>query len=319
MLCIHLKNRDPYFCLAAEEYSMKNFSEDVFMLWQSEDTVVVGKHQNALAEINYPYVHKNNIKVARRISGGGTVFHDKGNVNFCFIQNVDSPSEISFRRFVEPILDALSKLGINAVTSGRNDLLIEGKKISGNAEHIFKNRVLHHGTLLFNSSLNKLGQSIKVTPGKFQGKAVQSNRSEVTNILPFLKNKLTINEFNSFLMNYQIGRPGSSSYAFDEREKLAIQKLADEKFTTWEWNFGYSPKYTFHNVCLIKGKILKSELKVERGYINGAVISGDYYSNSQSEWLNKAFIGMKHTYNDLRTKIQEIDAVPTAELVYAFF
>ncbi len=151
MLCIYLKNTNPYFCLAAEEYFLKNFDDDIFMLWQSDDTIVVGKHQNALGEINYRFVRKNNITVARRISGGGTVFHDSGNVNFSFIKNVKSSAEISFKQFTEPVVNTLAKLDIIATTSGRNDLLIEGKKISGNAEHIFKKRVLHHGTLLYNS------------------------------------------------------------------------------------------------------------------------------------------------------------------------
>ena len=157
MICIHLKNTNPFYCLAAEEYLLKNFDDDIFMLWQSKDTVVLGKHQNALAEINYPFVRANNVTVARRISGGGTVFHDAGNVNFAFIKNVKSPAEISFKQFTQPVVEALALLGIEATSSGRNDLLIEGLKISGNAEHVFKNRVLHHGTLLFNSDLENLG------------------------------------------------------------------------------------------------------------------------------------------------------------------
>src|SRR5665811_103020 len=121
MLCIHLENTDPFFCLATEEYLLKNFDEDIFMLWQSENTVVVGKHQNLLAEINYPFVRENKITVARRISGGGTVFHDAGNVNFTFIKNVKSPAEISFKQFTEPVVEALAKLGVTATNSGRND------------------------------------------------------------------------------------------------------------------------------------------------------------------------------------------------------
>src|SRR5690554_4159748 len=185
MRCIRLSSRDPYFCLAAEEYLMKKFTDDIFMLWQSDDTVVIGKHQNAMGEINYRYVHEQNITVARRISGGGTVFHDSGNLNFAYIKNVSSTSEISFTRFIQPITEALGSLGITATTSGRNDLLVDGKKVSGNAQHIFKNRVLHHGTLLFNSNLQTLGSSIKVIPGLYRDKAVQSNRSIVTNILPY--------------------------------------------------------------------------------------------------------------------------------------
>ena len=137
MLIIHLENTDPYFCLAAEEFFLKNFVEDIFIIWQSENAIVVGKHQNALGEINYPFVRDNKITVARRISGGGTVFHDFGNVNFSFIKNVKSPAEISFKQFTEPVVAALSKLGVLAINSGRNDLLVSGKKISGNAEHVF--------------------------------------------------------------------------------------------------------------------------------------------------------------------------------------
>jgi len=218
MLCIHLKNTDPYFCLAAEEYLLKNFQEDIFMLWQSENAVVVGKHQNLLGEINYPFVRENNIALCRRISGGGTVFHDSGNVNFSFIKNVKSPAEISFKQFTAPVVDALAKLGVAATTSGRNDLLIDGLKISGNAEHVYKNRVLHHGTLLFNSDLKNLGQAIKVVPGKYESKAVQSNRSPVANISQFLKNPMTTGEFVQFLLDVQIENSENRLYFLNEND-----------------------------------------------------------------------------------------------------
>lgn len=150
-LCINQPNSDPYFNLAAEEYFLKNFQEDFFMLWRSWPSVVVGKHQNALAEINHEFVRLHQIPVARRLSGGGTVFHDPGNVNFTFIRNVANISEVNFKIFTIPVIEALKKLGVEAYTTGRNDLLIDGKKISGNAEHVHRNRVLHHGTLLFDS------------------------------------------------------------------------------------------------------------------------------------------------------------------------
>jgi len=157
MICINLKNTDPFYCLATEEYLLKNFDDDIFMLWQSDKTVVVGKHQNALGEVNYRYVRENDITVARRISGGGTVYHDAGNVNFAFIKNVKSPAEISFKQITEHVVEALAQLDIEATTSGRNDLLIKGLKIPGNAEHIFKNSVLPHGTLLCNATFDVVG------------------------------------------------------------------------------------------------------------------------------------------------------------------
>ncbi|MFW5822737.1 MAG: lipoate--protein ligase family protein, partial [Tangfeifania sp.] len=267
MLCIQLENNDPYFCLAAEEYLLKNLQEDIFMLWQSHDTIVVGKHQNVLAEINYPFVQENNITLARRISGGGTVFHDSGNVNFAYIKNVNDTAEISFKKFTQPVVDALRKLGINAVNSGRNDLLVNDKKISGNAEHVFKKRVLHHGTLLFNSDLSNLGQSIKVVPGKYTDKAVQSNRSIVTNIQPFLKNKITTEKFRRFLLDVQLENEENSICELNEKDNRAIQKLADEKFKTWAWNFGYSPKYSFQDETTWGEKTLKVSLDAEKGWI----------------------------------------------------
>lgn len=315
MLCIHLKNTDPYFCLAAEEYLLKNFSEDIFMLWQSEKAVVVGKHQNLLAEINYQFVRENNIALCRRISGGGTVFHDSGNVNFSFIKNVKSPAEISFKMFTAPVVEALAKLGITATTSGRNDLLIDGLKISGNAEHVYKNRVLHHGTLLFNSDLKNLGQAIKVTPGKYESKAVQSNRSPVVNILQFLKTPMTTREFIQFLLDVQLENSDNQFYDLSENDLQAVEKLAYEKFRTWDWNFGYSPKYSFKNEVEIDGKSLNVELLVEHGMIVQASIAGDYFSEVQTESIQKNLFQKKHHFDDIRN----IFSNDENRIVYSFF
>lgn len=319
MLCVHLKNTNPYFCLATEEYLLKNFTEDIFMLWQSEDTVVLGKHQNALGEINYPFVRENDITVARRISGGGTVFHDSGNVNFSFIKNVKSPAEISFKQFTEPVREALAKLGVEATTSGRNDLLIEGLKISGNAEHVFKNRVLHHGTLLFNSDLENLGQAIKVIPGKYESKAVQSNRSKVANISSFLKKEMKIGHFVEFLINVQLEKEGNESYEITNFDGEKIQKLAIEKFETWDWNWGYSPKYAFKNEVEIDGKNLSVQLNVKKGIIEECEISGNYFSFDEAKRISAAFLGKRHFFEDIQNTLKEIKDEVSDEFVYAFF
>jgi lipoate-protein ligase A len=315
MLCIHLKITDPYFCLAAEEYLLKNFPDDIFMLWQSENAVVVGKHQNAAAEINHRFVHENNIAVCRRISGGGTVFHDAGNVNFTFIKNVKSPAEISFKQFTAPVVEALSKLGIEATTSGRNDLLINGLKISGNAEHVYKNRVLHHGTLLFNSDLEKLGKAIKVTPGKYEGKAVQSNRSPVANISQFLQTPMTKEDFMRFLLNVQLEKPENKMYFFSESDISATEKLATEKFRIWEWNFGYSPKYTFRNEVEIDGKLLSIRLVVEKGVIVEAEIGGEYFSAIQHDLVQNNLLQKRHNFNEIRKVFSDAEN----QIIYPFF
>jgi len=319
MLCINIKNTNPFYCLAAEEYLLKNFNDDIFMLWQSENTVVVGKHQNALGEVNYRFIRENNITVARRISGGGTVFHDPGNVNFSFIKNVKSPAEISFSQFTQPVVAALAKLGITATTSGRNDLLIEGKKVSGNAEHIFKNRVLHHGTLLYNSDLKNLGQAIKVIPGKYESKAVQSNRSEVANISQFLKPELSVLEFIGFLIDVQLENSENSFYKLTEKDTREIDSLVKKQFITRDWNFGFSPKYTFKNVVKIDGKNLSVQLNVKKGKITDCKIEGDYFSDKQAESISIKLQNRWHLFDDIKEILNKIKTNVPEELIYGFF
>jgi lipoate-protein ligase A len=238
-----------------------------------------------------------------------------GNVNFTFIKNVNSPAEISFKQFTEPVREALQKLGIEATTSGRNDLLAEGFKISGNAEHVFKNRVLHHGTLLFDSDLKNLGQAIKVTEGKYESKAVQSNRSKVVNISEFLKRKISVGEFMKFLLDVQLQKKGNSAFEISVSDEETIQKLAREKFETWDWRWGYSPKYNFKNELEMDGKKLSIRLQVKKGIVESCNISGNYFSASESENITLQLSGKRHIYEDVKNTLQ----TNSEDLVYAFF
>ena len=311
--CINQANTDPYFNLAAEEYFLKNFPEDFFMLWRSLPSVVVGKHQNALAEINHQFVRENQIPVARRLSGGGTVFHDPGNVNFTFIRNVGKISEVNFKVFTVPVVDALKKLGVEAYSSGRNDLLIDGKKISGNAEHVHRNRVLHHGTLLFNSHLDALKGTLKVDLSKFQDKAVQSNRSEVTNIANYLTNPISVEEFTDFLFaeisqNY----PEFQVYEPNSEDLIAIEKLAIEKYQTWDWIFGYSPRYRFTNKLKIEnGEILISFL-VEKGFLVEVEFRGDIRVDL-SKMIREKLVGCQHDLSIIESGILSLKALLKTE------
>lgn len=273
VLCYHLNHPDPYFNLATEEYLLKNFEEDIFMLWSSESSIVVGKHQNALAEINHRYVKENQIKVARRLSGGGTVFHDPGNLNFTFMRKVEKIEEVNYKIFLQPVKEALEKLGLEVSSSKRDDLILDGKKISGNAQHVFRKRVLHHGTLLFDSHLEKLKNALKVDLSRFEDKAVQSNRSVVTNIADHLPNPMTVAEFGDFMFD-TIARsfPDYRFAGLTDADKAAIQILRDEKYCQWEWIYGYSPKYTYRNAI----KTAKGELKVTLSIAKGKIV--------QSEW-----------------------------------
>lgn len=320
MLCIWLKNTNPCFCLAAEEFLLKNYSEDIFMLWQSADTVVVGKHQNAMGEINYRHVRENGIKVARRISGGGTVYHDMGNVNFTFIKNVSGPQEISFKRFMQPMIDVLATMGVKAETSGRNDILINSLKISGNAEHIFKNRVLHHGTLLYNSNLQNLGDAIRVKEGKYESKAVQSKRSKVANISEFLSNPPPIDEFIQQVFRYKLSlKNGNREFLLSDTENAIIGQLSKEKFETREWQFGYSPSYRFSTSDNRKGKHLILILEVEKGIIRSIKIDGEAYNLASRQKLLSHIPGTFHDFESI-AGVHKLAGIPgDDELIYLWF
>jgi len=323
-LCIHQSNTDPYFNLAAEEYFLKNFEQDFFMLWRSGPTVVVGKHQNALAEINHSFVMAHQIPVARRLSGGGTVFHDLGNLNFTFIRTVEKIQDVNFKVFTLPIVEALRKAGIEATTTGRNDLVIEGKKISGNAEHVHKNRVLHHGTLLYNSQLNALKGTLNVDLSRFEDKAVQSKRSEVTNIANYLSSPMGVEDFGNLLFT-EISKllRGAQVYEPTEADRQAIQQLSDEKYRTWEWIYGYSPRYRFtHQLETEKGAIHLS-LAVEKGIIAEAIVSGAI-SEVLSHQLVKVIIGLRHESEELKSSVSGFnglleEGISPEELVNAMF
>lgn len=304
MLCIIRHETDPYFNLAAEEYVLKNFERDTFMLWRNEPSIIVGKHQNTLAEINADYVKENKIKVVRRLSGGGAVFHDLGNLNFTFIASGENHQLVDFRKFTQPILEVLQKLKIEARFEGRNDLTIKGRKFSGNAEHVYKNRVLHHGTLLFSAIMADLSSALKVDPDKFQDKAVKSVRSRVTNISEHLKEPLTVLEFRELILKHVMeSTPGAELYSFTESDIAAISKLRNEKYTSWEWNFGYSPKYNFRKAVKTNGGKLEVTLEVNNGIIEKARFYGDYFNKADPAEIESALSGTAHNEEAIREKL----------------
>ena len=252
-------------------------------------------------------MRENLIPVARRLSGGGTVFHDPGNVNFTFIRNVKDISEVNFKVFTVPVVEALKKLGVEAYTTGRNDLLIDGKKISGNAEHVHKNRVLHHGTLLFDSHLEALKGVLKVDLSKFEDKAVQSNRSEVTNIADYLSNPISVEEFTNFLFDEICGTyPDFQVYEPTLEDIAAIEKLSAEKYQTWDWIFGYSPRYRFTNTVKTPNGEISVSLLVEKGRIAEATFSGEI-SKEIALKLVETLIGCRHDLEEVKTAVSQME------------
>jgi lipoate-protein ligase A len=306
MLCIRSKNSNPYFNLAAEEYFLKHNEQDVFMLWHSDNTVVVGKHQNTLAEINYRYVKLNNIQVARRLTGGGTVFHGHGNVNFSFIKHGEIGKLVDFRHFMQPVIDFLNICGIKAIQGPKNEILVDGKKVSGNAEHVYKNRVLHHGTLLYNADLELLHESIRQFPGKYTDKAVKSIRSNVLNLSSVMSSAMSLETFNEAMMDYIISEYNGRIYMLSEQDEESIYYLVNSKYSTWLWIYGWSPDYELYNTIEADIGKIYIHLKVQKGIIMECRIESPGVWSEYFGLFSEKLKGIPHEEYKIRSLLKEL-------------
>lgn len=300
MLIIKNNCTDPYANLATEEYLLKNFSEDIFMLWRNSPAIIIGKNQNALAEINYDYVQEKGIAVVRRLTGGGAVFHDLGNLNFTFIENGGEGHFNNYARFTAPIIEVLRGLGIPAELKGRNDLVIEDRKFSGNAQYVWHGRILHHGTLLFSASMGELQNALKVNPLKIKSKGIKSVVSRVTNIGEHLKQPLSLDDFEQMLIDKVMEKPEATLYNLTAEDREAIEKLKREKYGTWEWNFGTSPKYSFEKSTLYPYGLFEIHMEVSDGIIRKVRIHGDYFGKRDVEEIETALVGVAHRPDAVR-------------------
>jgi lipoate-protein ligase A len=308
MLCIHHHSTDPYFNIATDEFIFKNMQEDCFMLWRNDNAIIVGKHQNTLAEINVDYVKEKGIKVVRRLSGGGAVYHDLGNLNFTFTRTGENTEVVDFERYTKPIVEVLNNMGIPAKFEGRNDLTIEGRKFSGNAEHVFKNKVLHHGTILYSSEMKDVSGALKINPLKYKDRAVKSIPKRVTNVSDHMKQPMNLEDFTQRIMDHVLSTfAGSQMYEFTESDLAQIQKIRDDKYSTWEWNFGHSPKYNFMQGARTPGGTLEVNLKVEKGIIKEAKFFGDFFGVANVNEIEEALKGSKHGQDEVRSVLAAFD------------
>ncbi len=308
----------PYFNLATEAYFLQHTNQNVCIIWQSESAVVSGKHQNICAEINYKFCIENNIAPARRLSGGGTVFHDMGNINFTFIKNIETEMEraVNYKQFLEPIRDALAKLGIQTTYSQRDDLLLDGKKISGNAQHVFhqKKRVLHHGTLLYNSQLKNLSDALH-SEGQYIDKAVKSVRSTVTNIRDYHDLGETPQFLTKFIQTLNQTLGASNFITTDESSQ--IMSLKNEKFILDSWILGYSPKYQHNRKIRLDNHEFLLEMKVEKGQIQEIALKNDFNASFYTNELSRC-IGAEISIETFKTAFNDHPNIPMLQLLQFF-
>ena len=308
----YVKNlsNNPWYNLAFEEYCFKNLSrdDDYVILWINGPAIIVGKNQNTIEEINPEYVKEHDIKIVRRVTGGGAVYHDLGNLNFSIITDVVGTEKIDFGKINIPILKSLEKLGIHAELSGRNDLTLDGKKFSGIAQSVWKKRILNHGTILFDTDLSVLSNALNVKKDKIESKGVKSVKSRVTNIRPYLTQDVDILTFKDLLLKsiFALENLELDEYILSENDNAEINKLFEEKYSTWDWNYGESPNFNYKNYKRFPFGSIDIRLQVENGAISDVKIFGDFFGTEDVSILGEKLIGQRYNRDSIELIIQDI-------------
>ncbi|SEG06345.1 lipoate--protein ligase [Paenibacillus sp. UNC499MF] len=301
----------PQINLAIEEYALKNLPADetYLLFYINEPSIIIGKNQNTVEEINTEYVEQNGIHVVRRLSGGGAVYHDHGNLNFSFITKDDGESFHNFRKFTEPVVQALRKLGVDAELSGRNDIQVGERKISGNAMFATKGRLFSHGTLLFQSDIEHVVSALRVKAEKIQSKGIKSIRSRVANITEFLKKPMTVEEFRQELLENIFGMKVSEvpQYVLTEKDWEAIRELSAERYGNWEWNYGRSPKSELVNSKRFPAGTIDVRMNLEEGRIGKMKIYGDFFGVKDVEEIERLLTGVKYDTQSLERALEGTD------------
>jgi len=310
---IYIESRDtnPHHNLALEQLVFEKLGgeNNCFMLWQNNNSIIIGRHQNTLEEIDPDFVKENNITVARRLSGGGAVYHDLGNLNFTFITAADNQKGIDFSAFCQPIKEALCSLGVPVEFSGRNDMTVEGKKFSGNAQYVKDGKVMHHGTILYDSDLQVLSHALKPPGDKIESRGIKSVKSRVTNIRPYMKTDMPITDFWTALKNYFFGAFDMREFALTAAYNAEVEELRQKVYSQWSWNYGSSPPYSLRKVRRIEGcgkiEILLDVAK--EGIIKNIAFYGDFFGNRELSELGEKMIGLHLEYNELAAALENPD------------
>ncbi|RNA68817.1 lipoate--protein ligase [Alteribacter keqinensis] len=300
---------DPRLNLAIEEYALKHLDKEhtYLLFYVNEPSIIIGKNQNTIEEINKDYVEKNGIHVVRRLSGGGAVYHDLGNLNFSFITKDDGESFHNFQKFTQPVVDALQKIGVDAKLTGRNDLQVGERKISGNAQYTTKGRMFSHGTLLLDSEMENVVDALNVNEEKIRSKGIKSIRSRVANINEFVDKPLSMEEFKALLLRYIFdGAEEIPEYKLTEEDWKGIEKISAERYSNWDWNYGRSPKFDLKRSKRFAAGTVDIRLNVNKGTITDCKIFGDFFGIGEVTDVEKELIGCRYEREELDKALDKL-------------
>lgn len=310
MYFIESHSTDPRWNLALEQYAFDTLSlrGSILMLWQNDNTIVAGKNQNISAEVDEHFVREHDITVVRRLSGGGTVYHDLGNLNYTFITPSDGSNKIDFRTFCLPIIETLASFGVKAELSGRNDMTVDGKKFSGNAQYLRDGRVMHHGTLMFSSDLTVLSRALTVRREKLRSKGVTSVSSRVTNLCDHLPAGTAIEAFKARLVKHLSAAAPLIPYALTAEDEAAIDAIKHSRYDLWEWNYGLSPAFETGYEQRFEGVgTVEASVSVKGGRFAALAFTGDFFGSGEASELATLLLGCERTREDVLAALEGVD------------
>ena len=318
---LDVRSTDPAYNLALEQYIFETLPREgvYFLLWQNDRSVIIGRHQDALAEINEDYIRRHGIRVVRRLSGGGAVYHDLGNLNYTFIADASDAGKLDFSVFVRPVIETLASLGVAASLNGRNDITIEGKKISGNAQYIRKGRLLHHGTILFDSDLEAVEQALRVDEDKIRTKGIRSVRSRVTNVRECLPRDVSLEDFRGLLLSRVLAEMPGEPLNLTRQDLAFVEAIRAKRYTTRAWNFGETTAETKSGRAgdqeiLVKRRrvegcgLVEVLISLEGDAIRNAAFRGDFFSLADLADLANRLIGLRPGPEAFAKALEGVDA-----------